>query len=250
MHTETIPKEKPIGFPNNPAGCADCVIVTDNVQPTKAEPEKQFAALALTSTMTGARIDTRLLAHHLGNRHQSMFELVKIHRADFEELGLLRFQTGEPTGGRPEKFALLNEDQAYLLLTYSRNSARVRPLKIRLVKAFREARMAAEMRKTEYLPTYRELHDEIHALASGSPNEKFVHSNFNKLVNKVAGVDAGHRATAALPQQSMMIVAQAIAARTLRGAPDHRTAYQRTKLALAGLVAVTTALTLAVEDHG
>ena len=80
------------------------------------------------------------------------------------------------------KFALLNEDQAYLLLTYSRNTARVRELKVRLVKAFRDARIAADTRKGEYLPTYHRLHDDIHALASGSPNERHVHGNINKLV--------------------------------------------------------------------
>lgn len=94
------------------------------------------------------------------------------------------------------RFALLNEDQAYLLLTYSRNTARVRVLKVRLVKAFREARLCADTRKAEYLPTYHRMHDVIHDLASGSPNEKFVHANVNKLVNKVAGVEAGQRAKA------------------------------------------------------
>jgi len=213
--------------------------------------DAQSTDLVLTATKTDSRISTRLLAQHLGIRHQSLFEQVKDHRADFEELGILRFQTGVIQGrGQPEKFALLNEDQAYLLLTYSRNTARVRGLKVRLVMAFREARLCADTRKAEYLPTYHRMHDVIHDLASGSPNEKFVHANVNKLVNKVAGVEAGQRAKAPLPQQSMLTVAQAIAASALQGAPDHHDGYQRVKRALEAFEAMTGTLRLVVDTNG
>lgn len=217
------------------------------------EYEKEVATLALTATTTEARIDTRLLAEHLGSQHESLFKLVTNHQTDFEELGKVRFQIGASPGsrtGQTVKSALLNEDQAYLLLTYSRNTARVRQLKVRLVKAFREARMAADTCKAEYLPTYHQMHDVIHALASGSPNERFVHANVNKLVNKVAGVEAGQRAKAPLPQQSMLTVAQAIAANALRGAPDHRAGYQRVKQALENLETMTSTLMVAVDGHG
>lgn len=64
------------------------------------------------------RVDTRELATHLGLQHQNVFEMVKDYRTDFEALGLLRFETGKPRGakgGRPERYAALNEDQCYLL---------------------------------------------------------------------------------------------------------------------------------------
>ncbi len=199
-------------------------------------PERSAAnggVVKLIADNVQARVDTRLLAKHLGGRHQSMFELVKGHRSDFEELGLLRFQTGEIRGrGQPEKFALLNEDQCYLLLTFSRNTAKVRHLKVRLVKAFRDARRAAEHRQTEYLPTYHALHDQIQVLAAESSNPQFVHMNVNKLINSVAGLDAGQRRGLDLPQQSMVVVAQAVAARALRGAVDHHVGYRRAKEAL------------------
>ena len=186
-----------------------------------------------------ARIDTRVLAQHFGRPHQSLFEMVKDYRADFEKLGLLRFQTGKANGGRPERFALLNEDQAYLLLTYSRNTEKVRSLKLRLVQAFGEARRAAQVRGSEYLPTYHALHDQIHALAGGSQNERFVHMNVNRLVNKVAGIEAGQRSSATIPQQSMMTVAQAVAAQAMCRASDHRTGFQQAKAALLDLSRLT-----------
>ena len=150
-------------------------------------------------------------------------------------MGVFRFQIGKPpagsSGGRPEKYAFLNEDQTYLLLTYSRNTTTVRALKVRLVKAFREARHANEL-AVEYLPTYRALHDEIHALAKHSPNEKFMHMNVNKLVNKAAGVGPGQRVRLDVPHRSILIAAQFVASTALRGASDHREGYVQAKDAL------------------
>lgn len=93
-----------------------------------------------------ARVDSRLIAQELGLKHKSSFALIKLYRGDFLELGILPFETEEIRGrGQPEKFALLNEDQAYLLLAYSKNTKRVRMLKVRLVKAFRDARQKASL---------------------------------------------------------------------------------------------------------
>lgn len=89
--------------------------------------------------------DTRVLADQLGLQHQNVFEMVKDYASDFEQLGILRFETGavktaESRGAKHTRFALLNEDQTYLLLTFSRNTAKVRQLKVNLVKAFKAAR--------------------------------------------------------------------------------------------------------------
>jgi phage regulator Rha-like protein len=189
-------------------------------------------ALALVIHKDEPRIDTRMMAPTLGVKHRSLFALVLAHKDDFAELGKVRFQIASLPSGQSEKFALLNEDQAYLLLTFTRNTAKVRALKVKLVKAFGEARRAAQTHGAEYLPTYHALHDQIHALAGGSPNERFVHMNVNKLVNKVAGIEAGQRARADIPQQSLLIVAQAVAAQAIGRAPDHRAGYQQAKAAL------------------
>ncbi|MEI7870110.1 MAG: Rha family transcriptional regulator [Candidatus Methylumidiphilus sp.] len=96
------------------------------------------------------RVDSRLIARELGNQHESMIRLIDDYRSDFEEFGVVRFQTQKPQAnefpdfksensqakakrGRPERFALLNEDQAYLLLTYARNTPEARRLKLNLV---------------------------------------------------------------------------------------------------------------------
>lgn len=209
------------------------------------------AALPLATIKGETRVDSRLLAEGLGLQHRSVFKLVSDNRADFAALGKVRFEIAASPGsvtGQASKFALLNEDQCYLLLTYSRNTERVRGLKLRLVQAFREARSTAEMRRAEYLPGYHQLHDDIQALAAGSPNVRFVHLNVNKLVNRTAGLDAGERSRAAAPQLAAVILAQNLAARAMRGAGDHHEGFARAKMALHSLQSL---LALAGPDgHG
>ena len=193
----------------------------------------------LTLVKNERRADTRLLAQHLGNQHKNVFELVKNYRADFEQFGILRFQTEEIEGrGQPEKFALLNEDQAYLLLTYSRNTTKVRALKVKMVKAFAEVRRAAEVRQVEYLPAYHQLHDAIKVAANGSPNERFIHMNANKALNQLAGVESGQRAGAGSLQQSILAVGSALAAQALQNATDGHGLHKRIKSALEPLTGI------------
>lgn len=196
-------------------------------------PEK----FELTQVKEERRADTRLLAQHLGNTHKSVFELVKNYKADFDAFGILRFQTEVIQGrGQPEKFALLNEDQAFLLLAYSRNTAKVRALKGMMVAAFRDARRAAEIRQGEYLPSYHALHDAIKRAAKGSPNERFMHSNANKFLNQLAGVQPGQRAIAGQLQQSILAVGCAMAAKAVTEAPEGGGVHQHIKNALKPLV--------------
>lgn len=91
----------------------------------------------------GPRVDSRVIAEQLDIAHQTLRELLQKYPLDFQEFGILQFKTGEIQGrGQPEKYALLNEDQAYLLLTYCKNTDRARDLKKRLVRAFSELRRA------------------------------------------------------------------------------------------------------------
>ena len=192
----------------------------------------------LTLVKNERRADTRVLAKHLGNQHKNVFELVKNYKADFEQLGKVTFQTEALPSGQLEKFALLNEDQAYLLLTYSRNTTKVRALKVKMVKAFAEARRAAEVRQVEYLPAYHQLHDAIKVAANGSPNERFIHMNANKALNQLAGVESGQRAGAGSLQQSILAVGSALAAQALQNATDGHGLHKRIKAALEPLTGI------------
>lgn len=183
------------------------------------------------------RVDSRVIAAQLGRQHRSVQKLLQDYREDFRQLGILRFQIAVITGpGQPERYAWLNEDQCYLLLTYSRNTRRVRALKVRLVKAFAEARRALQAR-AEYLPAYHALHERLHALTGGMGNERLLHLNVNRLINKTAGVEAGGRPRADARKQAMLVATQILVAEAIDGAADHRDAYMRAKVALEPLQA-------------
>lgn len=97
------------------------------------------------------RIDSRLIAERLGIAHDNFLQTLEKHKADIEkELGSFLFETGTigfmrsdgTKGASVYKYSLLNEEQATVLMTLSRNTPQVVALKIALVKAFSEARKA------------------------------------------------------------------------------------------------------------
>lgn len=98
---------------------------------------------ALTTSLT--------IAEGVERPHKNVLELVRNNLSDFEEFGRVAFETrsGEtrPQGGtgRPTEVALLNQQQATLLMTYMRNIGVVREFKKRLVKAFYELTMARQV---------------------------------------------------------------------------------------------------------
>lgn len=108
------------------------------------------------------------IAEGVGLQHKNLIALVRKYQSDFEEFNPVAFKTrlGEalPQGGYGQSvtFALLNEQQATLLVTYCRNTEKVRKFKVALVKAFYEARQKLEAPKSpapvdmsRYAKTYR-----------------------------------------------------------------------------------------------
>lgn len=103
--------------------------------------------IQLTAVDREARASTVQIAEQLGVDHRHAYRMVRDFLQDFQELGLVCFENTAvkshgARGTKRRKFALLNEDQCYLLLSYSRNTKRVRGLKLALVKAFGQARHA------------------------------------------------------------------------------------------------------------
>ena len=83
------------------------------------------------------RIDSRLVAESLGIEHESLIRTLSTYEAELQELGILRFEIGEIKGrGQPQKYVLLNEDQAIFAATLSRNTRQVVVFKLKLTKAF------------------------------------------------------------------------------------------------------------------
>ena len=85
---------------------------------------------------------SEVIASALDKDHKDVLALAKKYMADLKEFGSSSFETKMITAGkgaqREKEIALLNEEQATLLITYMRNSDKVRKFKIALVKAFYE----------------------------------------------------------------------------------------------------------------
>lgn len=193
--------------------------------------------IALIKKKHEARVDTRVLAEHLQNQHKNVLALVDQYRSDFEELGTLAFQTRK-SGGMPIRFALLNEDQSYLLLSFSKNTKHVRSLKVELIKAFSRFRQHQQS-EADYLPFYHDLHDQVKALADqahqcgSTTDENWFHISFNKLINKAFGLNARQRPDLSPSMKAKVTAANVIAKELLEEAIakgcDHKTAYQYVK---------------------
>lgn len=108
---------------------------------------------------------TLAIAEGTANTHESVIKLVRTYITDLQEFGEIRFEIRFNQQGRNTEYALLNEQQSSVLITYMRNSDIVRKFKVALVKGFFEMRdkLAAT---THALPqTYSEA---LRALADES----------------------------------------------------------------------------------
>ena len=173
------------------------------------------------------RIDSRWIAEGLGIQHKNILELIENYKADFEEFGTFAFETRK-SGGRPERFVFLNEDQSYLLLTFSKNTPNARGMKKKLVKSFRVA-IESMNAKADYLPCYRECHDAVGRLVrkSGSSQpERIHHLNVEKMINKAFRIPSGVRSQLPASIRSCLSVAELLAGneykRSIESGGDHK----------------------------
>lgn len=94
------------------------------------------------------------IALGLGIQHASVIKVVRTYMPDIQEFGRVTFESSydhselmnsgfeirNSNQGRHTRYAILNEQQAYFLMTLMRNSPRVIDFKKALVRAFFEAR--------------------------------------------------------------------------------------------------------------
>ena len=92
------------------------------------------------------------IAEGMNVEHRAILQLIRKYQDDFEDENLVTFEMRPRLegrwGGGDVNVAILDEYQAALLLTYMRNTAKVRLFKQALVKAFFKARdllMAGQM---------------------------------------------------------------------------------------------------------
>ena len=114
---------------------------------------------------------TAVIAQGVDYPHKSVIRLVRDNQEDLEEFGRMRFENAplHTAGGiQNREVALLNEQQATLLLTYMRNSPVVRKFKKHLVASFFQLRGRVQVPQSysDALRLAADEHDKHQALAS------------------------------------------------------------------------------------
>ncbi|APO81766.1 Rha family transcriptional regulator [Pseudomonas putida] len=123
----------------------------------------------LVTIKNGQAVTTTLaIAKGTQNDHASVIKLARTYQADLGEFGPVGFEihvvTRPQGGGTPSEFAILNEPQATLLLTYMRNTEIVRTFKKKLVREFWELVQERHRAKSSMPENYIEALE--HLLAS------------------------------------------------------------------------------------
>ncbi|KAF5055023.1 Phage regulatory protein Rha [anaerobic digester metagenome] len=150
-----------------------------------------------------------VIAEFSGVSYRSIQRLIDSHESDFSEFGRVRFEiTPSQTNGgiQNKKIYQLNEEQATLLMTYLRNTDRVREFKKNLVRQFyamRSELMKRRIERVELKPIRRELTDVIQEVDSS----KWAYKKYTDLAYKSSvGKNAAQlRAERKAPKKSTAI---------------------------------------------
>lgn len=184
-----------------------------------------------------------IIAEFTGVQHHTITRLIQQHQSDFEEFGSLRFQIEvrkRDIGATTAKQYCLNEQQATLLMTYLRNTEKVRAFKIELVRQFYIMREALrERQSTEWMLTRRQGKlirraetDTLYklgeyAVGQGSTHmQKEVYRTYTKLVNALVGIGAGERECASFKTLSVIAFLEDMILHTVEEEMENGTYYK------------------------
>ena len=177
--------------------------------------------LSIVQLKSELRTDSRLLAGFLDHRHRTILENIDKYSAELRSISGLPFETGtlETRGGvQSQRFAMLDEDQCYFLLTLMRNNERVIAAKLALVKAFKNARAQLAMRDVARLDgklVRKAETDSIkllveYASANGSKSANRYYTNVTKMTNTLLGIEAGQREALDVSQLKQVAILESV----------------------------------------
>jgi phage regulator Rha-like protein len=184
-------------------------------------------------TLKGKEVftDSWIIAEGTQNKHISIKELINDYRNDFIELGTISVLNRESTGGMPEQYYLLNEEQAAFLMTLLRNNPIVVQFKKELVRQFYAMRrLLLEQQSSEWkffrqqgktvrlaeTDTLKELVE--YAKSRGSTNYNKIYGNYTRLANKTVGIRSIKDATTM--QLNYLILVENIFKQIIRSGMD------------------------------
>lgn len=132
----------------------------------------------------------KIIAECSGNQLKVVKNLIRYHKNDLAEFGVLHFENAKPLkgskGGRPQKTYHLNEQQATLLITYLDNTPQVNQFKKNLVRQFYRMKKELTQRQINRAvgkPQRRTLTDAIKAWPYA---DRWTYRNMTQLLLKRA----------------------------------------------------------------
>lgn len=152
--------------------------------------------------------NSQVIAEGTGNKHKNVKELISKYETDIKDFGTLAVLNGESTGGRPDQYYQLNEEQATFIITLLRNSVKVVKFKKELVRQFYEMRrFILERQSSEWIATryqgkltrkaetdtIQKLVD--YAKGQGSEHADMLYITYSKLANSITGIKKRDDAT-------------------------------------------------------
>lgn len=152
--------------------------------------------------------DSMVIAEGTGIAHRKLKVTIKKYEGMIKRLGLLAPYRAESSGGRPEEYYRLNEEQATFIMTLLKNTDRVVEFKMNLVQQFYAMRRFLMERQSADWQVLRQQSKEVrrletdtiqqfveYARSHGSTHAAHYYTNLTKLVNKAAGIQTRNLAT-------------------------------------------------------
>jgi len=191
-----ITKEKPLVAGKQSEGLLNEVHTPirkqNNTSSVEIKPKNAPAELIIKKNEP--LVSSRYLAKRLGVRPRHTFRLIQKYQSEIKDLGVLRFENVKGNNGRPQKFALLNEEQSVFILTLSKNTMSVVALKKDLswqFVAYRKLMIQKQQARLNGKKRRRDLTDSIKILvglakSNGSKNaDKYYISITNMIYKQV-----------------------------------------------------------------
>lgn len=157
---------RPLIYPTHKVKVTTMNNIPNNVSFLQRE-KNQNVAMFLGDDITtlnndGEPVTTSLvIADGVGNSHATVIKLIRQNIDDLQEFGPLRFQIqvtrSDGRGGQQAEVAILNEQQATLLISFMRNIGVVKEFKKQLVKAF--FAMRSELNNRSHIDPLEALRD-------------------------------------------------------------------------------------------
>ncbi|MGQ3384457.1 Rha family transcriptional regulator [Glutamicibacter sp. TV12E] len=117
--------------------------------PEQAESEARALLPVIETSTNGLVVSSEQIARGADVEHRAVLQMITKHQLKIERFGTLAFEMRK-SGGQPTRIALLNEQQATLLMSFMRNTDQVIDFKVNMVDAF--FAMAEQLKTQQFDP--------------------------------------------------------------------------------------------------